>query len=198
MSLPRLIGITGRSGVGKDTLADALVAHFGYSKYSLAQPIKALLNSRFGWTDAEWRDRSFKETGHPQCGYEWQGSPRYFSPRSWAQWLGTEVGRNIGGEDVWVNQMEREWKQHTFTCGPRNGYQPRMVVPDVRFDNEARRIRQLGGVVILVERPSAQPVRAHVSESGVSPELINARVVNDIDVDSYLTNAVKGLAAVSA
>lgn len=176
MSLPRLIGITGAAGAGKDTVANALVAGHGFTRYGLADPIKKLLNERFGWTTDQWNDRGWKE----QAEWDW-GSGRTgddaraaFSPRSWAQWLGTEVGRYIGGEDVWVNQLLRAWRDARYddcTCTVR------FVVPDVRFDNEAIAIRRAGGVILKVAREGAeQAVQAHISEAGVNFNYVDASI----------------------
>jgi hypothetical protein len=200
MNLPRLIGITGLAGAGKDTLADYLVSTFGYSKYSLASPLKKLLSERFGWDDDWWNDRAWKE--EPRNEYGGQGyvgswgnnAYKPFSPRSWAQWLGTEVGRYIGGEDVWVNMMAREWKHQTFLSDTRTGYQPRMVVSDIRFDNEARRIHELGGVVIRIVRPGLAAA-SHASEQGVNDRLVNVQVFNTDDIDHLITESIHALEA---
>lgn len=195
--LPRLIGIAGKAGAGKDTLADQLVRQHGYAKYSLAAPIKKMLNELFGWKDESWRDRQWKElpaiAGVYTQGGNWSLDEPYVSPRHLAQWLGTEVGRTIGGEDVWINLMEREWKQQTFLAGPKQGYQPRMVVPDVRFDNEARRIRALGGVIIQINRPTPYAVPAHASEKGVDASLVHVFVGNDCDVIEFLQRCTSAL-----
>lgn len=191
-NLPRLIGITGRAGAGKDTLADYLVNRFDYRKYSLSTTLKKLIADRFGYRVEMLDDRTFKEMPREQFGYH--ASPDFsselFSPRSWMQWLGTEVGRHIGGEDVWVNMMEREWRG-------LNAYMrlvpPRMVVPDVRFDNEARRIHLLGGVVLRVVRDDVVAVAKHVSEAGVSDELVNVQVVNRSDILTFLRESVYAL-----
>lgn len=184
-NLPRLIGITGKAGSGKDTLADYLVRQHGFEKYSLSAPIKRLLNERFGWTDNDWLDREWKERPNPACGAGpfTRAQLGTFSPRSWAQWLGTEVGRIIGGEDVWINMIEREW----------NTAKTRVVISDVRYDNEAARILSLGGVIIRIVRRNATQVAAHVSEKGVSDELVNIQVRNDTDINKYLKEAVYGL-----
>lgn len=192
ITLPRLIGITGKAGAGKDTLADYLVRQHGFSKYSLAAPMKKLLNERFGWTDEDWSDREWKEAPIPACGYE-RGALGFMSPRSWAQWLGTEVGRTIGGENVWVNMMAREWDRLHVAAEVRRRAMPLMVVPDVRFDNEAARILALGGVVIRVVRPGAVPVAAHVSETGVQDELVQLSINNDTDIITFLQQCVAGL-----
>lgn len=192
--LPRLIGITGRAGSGKDTLADYLVRQFGYVKYSLSKPIKDILNERFGWTEKDWENRAWKEAQMPHCGASVRNITINFSPRSWAQWLGTEVGRNIGGEDVWVNMMERAWRD---LLEDRSMWADAlMVVPDVRFNNEARRIHELGGAVIRVVRDGVADVNAHVSELGISDELVNVEVINDSDIITFLRNSVYALEAV--
>ena len=196
-NLPRLIGITGKAGAGKDTLADYLVSRFGYRKYSLSSPLKRLLNERFGWSDWQWQDREWKErpaiTGMFEAFGQVGIQDPALSPRQLAQWLGTEVGRYLGGDDVWVNMMEREWRSLNETNTQTFGELPRMVVPDVRFDNEARRIHLLGGVVLRVVRDGVSVVPAHVSEAGVSDALVNVQVVNYVDIVTFLRESVYAL-----
>jgi len=175
-------------GAGKDTLADYFVREHGFVKYSLAAPMKKLLNDRFGWTSADWDDREWKEHETKDCGARvipsrWESYPgmtgferEYFSPRSWAQWLGTDVGRYIGGPDCWVNMMVREWVELNDVNEETFGQLPRMIVPDVRFDNEARRIHALSGVIVRVIRTDLPPPPPHVSERGISDELVDIQV----------------------
>jgi len=189
MTIPKLIGITGLAGTGKDTLADHLSKTFGHEKYAFATPIKELLNARFGWMMEMWDDRSWKESDQPEAGRreDWE-EYNHFSPRSWAQWLGTDVGRVIGGEDVWVKRMVSRW------YGVHGSRRPSaMIIPDVRFDNEADTIRGMGGVVVKLLRPCAVPVNAHVSEKGVRSEFIDATITNDRCVDDFLSDAISVL-----
>jgi hypothetical protein len=197
MRMTRLIGITGLAGVGKDTLADHLVSTYGYHKYSLASPIKKLLNERFGWADDNWKDREWKEQPELYCGWDDYKTGVTFSPRSWAQWLGTEAGRMVHGDNCWVDMMEREWlARHEggidSSCNCSD-CKPCMVVPDVRFDNEAFRIRNLGGLIIRVTRGAAVPVSAHPTEAGISPRNVDAHITNDGSVKEFIERAVKDL-----
>jgi hypothetical protein len=134
MSFPVLIGITGKAGSGKDTLAEYLQIVYGYHRYALAGPIIEKLNARFGWTSEQWKDRTWKEATSVQCGGVGAGQ---FSPRSWVQWLGAQV-RELCGDDYLARLMAREW--HELPRGVTG-----MVVSDVRLNCEAAAIRALGG-----------------------------------------------------
>lgn len=180
--LPRIVGITGRAGSGKDTLAAALIDTFGYTRRGLADPIKELLNARFGWSAAQWDDRGWKErpavsTFNLLDEGRHAMTERYLSPRQLAQWLGTEVGRDTFGEDAWVNALFVWWGK---------AQRPMLVVPDVRFDNEALAIRTRGGVILNVVRPGVEAVNDHVSELGVSSSLVDLHLLNDRDITSFL------------
>lgn len=179
--LPPIIGITGAAGAGKDTLASHLVSKYGYVRYSCADPIKDLLNARFGWKPEYWEDRHWKE--HPQrnhgtnqSGQIWQP----FSPRSWAQWLGTEVGRELAGPDVWINTLMAK----AYGAGHRQ-----IVIPDIRFDNEAEAVLRNGGVVWKIIRGWVSAVEAHVSEKGVNGRYIDQHFYNDEEPDNMFLDA---------
>jgi hypothetical protein len=169
VTLPRLIGITGAAGSGKDSLADLLVYDRGATKYSFARPIKEALNAMFGWTMEQWDDRVWKEAVLP-----WLGK----SPRVLAQTLGTEWGRELIHPEMWVLLGAQRFREHAGT-GP-------FVIPDMRFDNEAQMVRQLGGVVIKVHRPGVAAIAAHKSEAGVSSSLIDWNAMNDRSLREYL------------
>ncbi len=61
-----------------------------------------------------------------------------------------------------------------------------VVITDVRHDNEARVVREAGGVVVKLIRDGAGlkgEAGKHVSERGVAPELINYTVDNNFGFD---------------
>lgn len=151
--LPRLIGITGLAGSGKDTLADALVYDRGAEKYNFALPIKHALNAMFGWTMEQWDDRIWKETK-----IAWLGK----SPRQCAQTLGTEWGRDLVHPDLWMLIAEDRYLKYRqdHSGGP-------FIIPDVRFENEVDMIHRNGGIVVKISRLGVNAVSAHVSEKGI-------------------------------
>lgn len=161
IELPKLIGITGFAGAGKDTLADFLVQEFGYTKRAYADPIRKILQARFNWAPERWADRDWKEHCH------WEHNCGPFSPRNWMQWLGTDILRKYAGDDIFVRLLWERWRgEH-------------MVVPDVRFNDEAQAILERGGAIIAVRRLDLTPVELHKSERGIDYRLIQGTVHND-------------------
>jgi hypothetical protein len=161
-----LIGLTGRAGSGKDTAAAALISELSFQRFAFADPIKEGLSAMFGWDPARWSDREWKESAL---------LGRNYSPRNLAQTLGTEWGRKIVHPDIWVHALESQINLFAHD---------RVVITDVRFDNEARWIHEQGGWVIEVLRPDAAPVSEHASEVGIYPALIDFSILNDRTVEA--------------
>lgn len=137
------IGIAGPARCGKDTVADLLLArHPDWRKASFADPIKEMLKAGLGLSDAQlWGDDKDRV------------DPRYsVSPRYMLQTLGTEWGRELVHRDLWVLAMEQR-------IG--NG----LIIPDVRFPNEAAFVRKHGVLIHITGRGGIDG--DHVSEAGV-------------------------------
>jgi hypothetical protein len=162
----RPIGITGKIAAGKDTLADALVAHESqmFMKYSLAQPMKDIAMNVFGFTKDQLYDHDLKETTDKF----WD-----ITPRNFLQIMGTDMFRDVFRDDVWLKLAEKHMKEHE---------DKHVVIADIRFVNEAEFIRDLGGVIIKIERPGqpeAEGAVKHVSEQGIPDELIDHVLINN-------------------
>ena len=192
---PRIIGITGKAGVGKDTAAAFLVKTFGYTRYAFADPIKELLNARFGWTTENWEDRHWKE--NPQVLIPKPTGDHWLSPRQLAQWLGTEVGRNIAGPNCWVDVFQRWYRDRSEQRMDEDRVVhvegPYVVIPDVRFNNEAEMIRYRGGKILKIHRSNVEEVASHVSEKGINSDLIDWNIDNRdsiADLHFYLAQFV--------
>jgi hypothetical protein len=144
-----LLGLTGPARSGKDTAAAFLLAMTGGYRYAFADPIRAMLKAGLGidMTDEYWIPR--KEDPIPAFGNK--------SPRQMMQWLGTEWGRQLVDENLWL----------TLATDRLMSKGPGMIVTDCRFENEAAWIRRYGGRIIHLRRNAAQPVHGHLSEGGV-------------------------------
>jgi hypothetical protein len=155
----KIIGITGRARSGKDTLAGYLVDNHGFAKITLAGPIRRFIGELTGLSEAELTDGPLKEAP-----LAWLGG---VSPRRMMQTLGTEWGRNMIADELWLLVAQREIEK-----AKRNGMAG-VVISDVRFDNEAEFVKALGGHVFEISRGAAPAVGAHVSEAGVSDHLVD-------------------------
>jgi hypothetical protein len=162
----KIIGISGKARSGKDSLATYFVRNHGFRRIGMADPIKRAVCAMF--RDPTMFDDSRKEKALAYL-------PEV-SPRMLAQTLGTEWGRNTVSGNLWVALMLREAALLKAE---------RVVVPDVRFENEAAAIRDRGGCIIHIERPGVDgAVRAHSSEDGIAFEPGDFRILNEFSLDA--------------
>lgn len=143
-----LIGIHGRAGAGKDTIAKMLPAK--YYPIPLARDLKECASVLFGVAVFNQAKElpSPKLLGH---------SPRYIY-----QTLGTAIRKSFG-EDIFC-------KLHDLH--PREGDQ---VIPDIRYQNEAKwLLSKPDSILIVVTRPGDSiPLSDHASEAGLDiPDLL--------------------------
>lgn len=178
----KLIALTGRAGVGKDTVGAILSAEHDFTRHAFASPIKAGLNAMFGWNMNAWEDREWKEAVNPTL---------EVSPRRLAQTLGTEWGRDTIDQEIWVKAAQLRWENYrkvqSFAEIPGAG----LVITDLRFENEAAWVRAQGGTVVHVVRPSVTPVETHTSENGIIPALPDEFVINNGSIDDLYIEVSK-------
>lgn len=161
---PLVIGFAGAKQSGKTMITEILMAHHGVIGMGFAQPLRAFVGQLLGLPPDVLE--SVKEEQVP-------GLRAGVTPRYMLQTLGTEWGREMIDPDLWVKVAMRG-----AIDALERGYA--VAFADVRFENEARAIRELGGIVIKIDRPGGTAgTDAHVSEKGLPAELIDATVVND-------------------
>ncbi len=165
----RIIGIGGRAGSGKDTLAARLVKQHGFVRLAFADPLKEGAAVMFRLSGDQIHG-SLKEVTDERYGK---------SPRQIMQALGTEFGRNLIHPDLWVRAARARIDEFRDFVAPPAG----VVMPDVRFPNEAEAIREWGGELWRVERPGIAAVAAHVSEHALDTCSFDARFVNDRSIE---------------
>jgi hypothetical protein len=201
-----LIGLTGPAGCGKDTVADLLVTHAGFTKIAFADPLRAEICDAFCIDPLYLSRRETKEHAmsclalnkcadqafvdrmvvhHLQRGISVNPeAPR--SPREIMQWWGTDYRRQQA-HNYWVSQTAK--RIYGLFAGHITH---RIVITDLRFDNEADLVARHGGLIWQVTRPGCDVATgAHVSE--VTGEAFKPdAVLNNIDGIKHLQQLVLG------
>lgn len=141
-----IIGLSGYAQSGKDTVASILTANYGYKRVAFADPIRKLLYELNPHLSKHHSLQEFVDE------YGWDIAKKTSEVRSLLQNLGV-AARKVISEDVWVdaafNQMSK----------PGN-----YVITDVRFENEANKVKEFGGEVWRIKRPGIEAVNGHISE----------------------------------
>lgn len=175
----RIIGLTGRAAAGKSTVALMIP---GAVVLQLADPIYAGLAAMFGLPESLLRSRTGK-------GMILDGYGR--TTRQMLQTLGTEWGRNLVSQDVWITLLKKR-----VAMLISNGANV-IAVADVRFENEAAAIRELaGGEVWHVARPGGQSDQ-HPSEAGVEVLEDDIVIQNDGSLDLLAERVADAFGAVA-
>lgn len=179
-----LVGLSGYARSGKDEAAKVLVDLYGFKRVAFADKLREVLYA----LDPFVEFKPYHNWGiDPPAGfsrvrlaevidvYGWDGyKETEFGEeiRRLLQRLGTEAGRNLLGENIWVDAALTGHHEDD-----------RIVVTDVRFPNEAQAIKAAGGIIVRVERPGVAAANAHVSE----------RALDDWKFDYTLENNIDGL-----
>lgn len=173
----QLIGMAGKAGSGKTYLAKHALLPIGFVPLAVANHFKV---------DAVVRD------GAPLD--EVFFTAKSDETREMLQQRGTEQGRHVYGEDIWVRTMEA-WVAAFVAAGVH-----RFVVTDVRFPNEADWVKQLGGklVRVLGRGGLEGPLAFHPSETalddypGIDLDLDNSAVQGPYAVNVLQKFAMEG------
>ena len=149
-----IVGLSGYAGSGKSTAAKALI-DLGFERRKFARPLKDMLRALLR---AQGEDEDVIEEMIEGC---LKGSPSELlngaTPRHAMQTLGTDWGRALICENLWSDAALRNMGAY-------------VVFDDVRFENEAAGIRDVGGIIVRIHRPGVGPVNDHVSEELVVPD----------------------------
>jgi len=154
----RVIGLTGRKGCGKSSVAAILAKNYDFHVRSFASPIKEMLVA-MGIPKNYIYDAADKEKPVPGFGK----SARYMM-----QALGTEFGRHLIHPDVWIRALKNKLD---YLDGD-------VVIDDVRFANEASMIHAYGGMILRIERPHTKAQDTHISELQLDSSHIDQTLQN--------------------
>lgn len=143
----QIIGIIGHHNSGKDTLANSLIER-GFNRRAFADPLKLFIHELFNIPREILWGPSQNKTGEV---------------RQMLQELGTDYARKFR-PNIWVDKTKEaiDIARRQDACG--------VVVPDVRFVNEAEMLHEQGAILIQIVRPHCTDhetinVNTHASET---------------------------------
>lgn len=195
---PPIIGLYAPApGSGKSSVAGYLNLEANYTILPFADSVKAMVASlllNFGYDEEEATQWVYMRKGDvlPELGV---------TIRHLQQTLGTDWGRNLIHEDIWLRSWASRYND-LIVEDPTT----LVVVDDIRFPNEADFLRAINpeAQIVQVVRPSVTPpesVMSHASEGALRDYVFDYTINNDGDL-SDLFNAVtrylKGVSLVSA
>ena len=152
-----IVGLCGFAQSGKNTLADMLTEKEQFKQIAFADKMKkmlAVINPYVRYTNDHGAVHFLRVQEAVEL-WGWEDTKKFTEVREMLQRLGTEGGREILGENIWVASAFND-----VTMGDKN-----VVFTDVRFENEARAIKYVGGIIIRIVRNGVHPVNGHSSET---------------------------------
>lgn len=185
-----IIGIIGKAGAGKDTVAEMIIEEYSISKTNVSDSkIKRPVSYR-PFNIAKFADglkRSCAAITGLQSDYFYDRSNYGYviyslgiTVRELMQKVGTGLRETVD-KDIWV-------KTALMKCAQNLNY----VFTDVRFPNEVEAIRNLGGMIIHIirndyedESLKSEESKNHISETALDNYPINANitVLNNGDLE---------------
>jgi hypothetical protein len=172
---PKLVGIIGRAQHGKSTLGEFLVQSHGYNQVAFADALRAMmmqLNPIIHATGDDGKPFIRYSEMLDLMGYE--ETKRYPEARRLLQVLGTEVVRDMLGDNAWVDALDK-------TIFDDEKDEDRYVITDVRFPNEAEYVMRNKGILVKVVRPNYDN---HVDQTHPSEAMVDT-----LPYDYLITNS---------
>jgi ABC-type oligopeptide transport system ATPase subunit len=216
-----IIGISGYSGSGKDTIGkiiqylncynvgdltiDEIVKDYndhewwledqsGWEIKKFAGKLKQIASLLTGIDIVNFEDPEFKKK---VMGPEWNVHGMPMTYRQFLQKLGTDGLRDNLHTNVWLNALFADYvpieesnffeypKRKTVFDNPESKLKyPNWIITDVRFINEAKAIKDRGGIIIRVDRPFFKPVNNHPSEIALDNWEFDYKIGNVSDLTS--------------
>lgn len=210
-----IIAVSGYAGVGKDTvgiitqylncenIGDVsieeackdyrnhgwwLEEQSSWEIRKFAGKLKDIASHLTGIDTEKFEDQEFKKT---QLGPEWG-----MTVRDLLQKLGTDAMRMGLHPDVWVNALMADYiGKQTCNCDKecRCMFEmPNWIITDCRFINEAKAVKEKGGIIIRVDRPGYGPINDHPSETELDNWDFDYKIANVSDLTA-LTFTVENI-----
>lgn len=180
----RAIGLSGYARAGKDTVAKILVEDYGYVQSSFAAKLKdavLTLDPYIPVGNQPWRLSQL--VTQPSDWEHVKGD--YPESRRLLQVMGTEVGRNLLGDNIWVDLA-----MDSLPDGSK------AVFSDARFMNEAAAIEAAGGQMWRISRRGYGPINGHISEVALDEYMFDVYINNNGSPEKLRTSIARLMSGV--
>lgn len=166
-----VLGLMGFTESGKDTVAGILEKDFGYERYAFADALKEQLRELDPIIYT--KETHDPETGHAEGEEEyslsyvvgrdgWDGAKRqYPEVRRLLQTYGQQFRDHVS-PNYWVNRLADKLERSPIGLIDR-----KIVISDVRHENEAKFVRTRSGLMALVDREGHGAINNHPSEAPI-------------------------------
>lgn len=166
-----IVAFSGYARSGKDTAAAVLVEEGGWTRLAFADILRKCVLALDPWVypnNINTDDPMLMSEVIKKWGWDgYKGSFYSDDVRRLLQRMGTEVGRNILGDDIWVDATLRD-------CREGVNY----VITDCRFPNEALAVKEINGRVFRITMPGLGPVNDHPSETSLDDWKFDGTIMN--------------------
>jgi len=185
--MKKLIGVSGFATSGKDSIAKYLIREHEYNRVAFADPVRDMLYALNPIVPTPYTDGSYSRVKDVVDSVGWDDAKVHCPEiRELLQRLGTDAGRKVLGENIWVDAA--------FVTADKS-YKV-VVFPDCRFENECQAIHERGGTVIRVTRPGITSVNDHISDKKLNSRYIDVELINDgtiQNLEDKIANLLKAL-----
>lgn len=163
-----IIGLTGKARSGKGEIASHLALCHKFHEDSFAAPIRRFMMDILNIQSMN-EYHALKEVPNPIFGGK--------TLREALQTCGTEWGRNMIYEEMWIESLKKRVSNSSKHSN--------IVISDIRFNNEAQAVLDLGGKIVQVIRPSVSINygRNHESEDVIDPEFVSHIITNKHSIE---------------
>lgn len=177
--------------------------HHYYTEWEIkkfAWKLKEIASILTGIPVHMFEDQEFKKTN---LGPEWatwktnDGKPpkegdagigKFMTVRDFLQKLGTDGLRDGLHTNVWVNALFADYDSTSFTAFGDDEVilDPKWIITDCRFPNEAEAVKSREGIIIRVNRTGVKATNAHPSETSLDDWDFDYVIDNDGSMEDLL------------
>jgi len=171
-----IIGITGKKFAGKDVVADYLIRQHGFVKYKFASPIKNFVADTFLMSDSQINGDQ-KEVVDERWGMSGREIQQVFGTETMREFFPTlnKTFNEIIGNNLWCKRF-----QYWYESLPKGAD---VVISDVRFLNEFKILKEMGGHILKIKREGLVSTDQHSSEQEMDQIIPDYTLHNDSGIE---------------